>query len=135
MLDKDKQKAIEMLVEGGYTITAIAKEIGIVRSTMYEWMKRDDFKAKLSEMQELKNDVLKENVKGNAEDNIRVLEQLRDNSANDMTRYHAANVLLGFAGWNDKQTHEVTIKNDESDQKNYLLELLNKKKQQKEEEE
>lgn len=128
LLHERHMRAIEMLVEGGYTITAIAEEAEVTRTTMYSWMRRDDFKAKLSEMQETKNDTLKENVKGNAEANIKVLEELRDKSSNDMTRYHAANVLLGFAGWNDKQSHEITIKNDDTDSKNHLLDLLNDKK-------
>lgn len=127
MLHERQLRAIEMLVEGNFTITAIALEVDVTRKTLYTWMRRDDFKAKLHEMQQLKDDVLRQSVKGNAEANIKVLEELRDNSKNDMTRYHAANILLSFAGWNNNQTHEITIKQDDSDSKNHLLEMLKDK--------
>lgn len=127
MLRENHLKAIEMLVEGNFSITAIANEVDVTRGTLYNWMAKDDFKAKLQETQQLKDDILRQNVKGNAEANIRVLENLRDNSANDMTRYHASNVLLGFAGWNSNQTHEITIKSDDSDAKNHMMDLLKKK--------
>ncbi|MBS4207458.1 phBC6A51 family helix-turn-helix protein [Bacillus sp. FJAT-50079] len=135
MLEERQLKAIEMLVEGGHTITAIAKEVGVSRKTMYTWMSKDNFKAKLQEMQELKNNILKEKVKGNAEANIKVLEELRDSSKNDMTRYHCANILLQYAGWNSNQVQEITIKSDDSNDKNYLLDLLKKKREEKQDQE
>jgi transposase-like protein len=125
MLDERHLLAIERIVDGTYTLTAIAKEVGVTRKTLYSWMKKDDFKAKLNEMQEAKNDVLKEKVKATAEKNIKTLEHLRDSSKNDMTRYHCANLLLAYAGWKDNQTTEITIKTDETDSKNELLSMLN----------
>lgn len=132
MLDERHLKAIEMLVEGTSTITAIAKEVRVSRRTLYDWMAKDDFKAKLHELQTHKDNVLREKVKGNAEENIKALEKLRDSSANDMVKYNAANQLLNYAGWSNNQVHEVTIKQDDNEQKNHLLDLLNE--EQKEEE-
>ena len=45
MLHERHMKAIEMLVEGSSMITAIAKEVDVTRTTLYSWMKRDDFKS------------------------------------------------------------------------------------------
>lgn len=125
MLDERHLLAIERLVDGNHTITAIAKEVGVTRKTLYSWMSKDDFMQKLHEMQETKNDILKEKVKATAEKNIKTLEHLRDNSNNDMTRYHCANLLLTYAGWKDSQATEITIKADDNDSKNHLLSMLN----------
>lgn len=128
MLDERRLKAIEMLVSGNHTITAIAKEVGVTRKTLYSWMDKDDFKAKLHEMQELKDMTIREGVKGDAENNIKILKKLRDSAKNEMVKFQSAKQLLDYAGWHSNQKHEITFKDDDSEAKNAMLDMLQQSK-------
>lgn len=46
MLDERKEKAIAMIISGE-SITDVAKLVGVYRSTIYDWLKDDEFKAEL----------------------------------------------------------------------------------------
>ncbi|MGF9714980.1 phBC6A51 family helix-turn-helix protein [Paenibacillus naphthalenovorans] len=56
MIDARKEKAIQLLLEAELKITEIAKEVGVVRQTIYDWMKDPEFSAELdSRRQEIKD--------------------------------------------------------------------------------
>ncbi|WP_416147908.1 phBC6A51 family helix-turn-helix protein [Salipaludibacillus sp. HK11] len=124
MPDK-KLRAIELLAQRNITVKAIAEELQVSRTTIYAWLKDAEFKAKLEEMNRLRDAYLKQELKDKAEDYIRALEKLGNNSKNDMVKLRALENLLMHSGWN--QTQEVTVKTDESESKNAMIQLLKQK--------
>ncbi|MEB1806609.1 MAG: hypothetical protein LPK26_04750 [Bacillaceae bacterium] len=135
MLKESQFKAIELLVEGRLTVQAIAdhEEVDVSRGTLYNWMKNNEFKEKLEETMKYKSDIMKESLKGRIDEYIDTLESLRKKSKNDMARYQSSQALLNYAGWSMNEKKEVSFKNDETENKNALLEMLKSKKQEEEE--
>lgn len=129
MLKDNQYKAIELLVDGKLNITQIAKhkDVNVTRRTIYNWMKNETFKKALQEALQLKDDVLRESIKGRAEESLRALEKIRDTSKNDIAKYHASNLLLSYAGWTDKQVTEVNVNHTADESRNKLLDILNSK--------
>ncbi|WP_404403827.1 phBC6A51 family helix-turn-helix protein [Jeotgalibacillus malaysiensis] len=127
MLRENQIKAIELIVHGNKTVTAIAEEVGVSRKTFYEWMKKQEFRDMLNEMTELKSEFLREAVKGNVEEYIDSLEQIRKTTKNDMARYHTTTTLLNYAGWLQNQKQEISINKEDKEEKNVMLDMLNEK--------
>ncbi|WP_339227828.1 phBC6A51 family helix-turn-helix protein [Oceanobacillus sp. FSL K6-2867] len=127
MLTDKKLKAIEMISSGEYTVTAIAEELGVSRGAIYKWMKDPKFKAKLEEMNKLRDAYLKQELKDKAGKYLKELEKLGMKSKNDMVRMRAIQDLLAHADWN--QQTEITI-NTNDDNKNDLLALWKEKQSQ-----
>ncbi len=46
-LNEKQMRCIEMMIEDSMEITKIAKELGVSRTTIYNWMKDERFKAEL----------------------------------------------------------------------------------------
>lgn len=56
MIDEKKIKCIELMIDGEHNKTEIAKIVGIDRTTIYNWLKDDEFVAALdSRLQEIKD--------------------------------------------------------------------------------
>ena len=127
MLTDKKLKAIELLSAGEMTVTAIAEELNVGRTTIYAWLKDSKFKAKLEEMNKLKDAYLKQELKDKAGKYLKELEKLGMKSKNDMVRVRAIQDLLAHADWN--QQTEITI-NTNDDNKNDLLAMWKEKKNQ-----
>ncbi|MBU3098369.1 MULTISPECIES: phBC6A51 family helix-turn-helix protein [Clostridium] len=51
MLDERQIRAVEAKAKG-FTITDVAKEAGVSRNTVYEWIKLEEFKAELSRFEQ-----------------------------------------------------------------------------------
>jgi len=51
MLDERQIRAVEAKAKG-FTITDVAKEAGVSRNTVYEWIKLEEFKAELSKLEQ-----------------------------------------------------------------------------------
>lgn len=55
-LNEKQYRCIEMLVEKNMNVSEVARELGVVRNTIYNWMKSDEFQAELSKTeQEIKD--------------------------------------------------------------------------------
>lgn len=60
MLDERKIKLIELIIEGSLNKTEIAKQIGVARQTLYEWMSQEEWIAEYDRLlQEIKTNANK----------------------------------------------------------------------------
>lgn len=61
MIDERQRKAIELMVSGEYQITQVAELVGVHRSTIYNWMDNEEFKAEMNKrVQDIKTRAEKE---------------------------------------------------------------------------
>jgi len=61
MIDERQRKAIELIVSGEYQITQVAELVGVHRTTIYNWMDNDEFKAEMDKrLQDIKTRAEKE---------------------------------------------------------------------------
>jgi hypothetical protein len=131
MLNDKQLKAIELLSDGELSVKAIAEheDVSVSRTTLYSWMKLDGFTDKLTEMNELRDKLLRDAVKKRVHQYIDRLEKLSDKSKNEMVKLNATKELLSHAGWNSN-VQDINIKDDrQQDNKNELMEMWKKKKQ------
>ena len=130
MLSDKQLKAIELLSDGELTVKAIAahEEVDVSRTTLYSWMKSEEFTDKLSELNELRNQLLKDAVNKRVNRYIDRLESLSEKSKNPMVQLNATKELLSHAGWNSN-VQDINIKDDrQQDNTNELMEMWKKKK-------
>jgi DNA-binding XRE family transcriptional regulator len=60
MLDERRIKLIELIIEGSLNKTEMAKQIGVARQTLYEWMGQDEWTAEYDRrLQEIKTNANK----------------------------------------------------------------------------
>ncbi|KUO66136.1 MAG: hypothetical protein APF84_12505 [Gracilibacter sp. BRH_c7a] len=60
MLDERKIKLIELIIEGSLNKTEMAKQIGVARQTLYEWMAQEEWIAEYDRLlQEIKTNANK----------------------------------------------------------------------------
>lgn len=52
LLTEQQYKAVELLIEGEFTKTEVAKKVGISRNTLHRWLRDDRFVAELREIAE-----------------------------------------------------------------------------------
>jgi transposase-like protein len=128
MLTEQQLKAVELVLEGEKTVTAIAKECGVSRPTMYSWMNKDEFKEKLSALDDLRDEFLRKAIKSRVEVYKERLEALSEKSPNDMVKLNATKELMSHAGWNSN-VQDINIKDDrQQDNTNDMLDMYRKKK-------
>lgn len=61
MIDERQRKAIELIVSGEYQITQVAELVGVHRTTIYNWLDNEEFKAEMDKrLQDIKNQAEKE---------------------------------------------------------------------------
>lgn len=126
---KDKQlRAIELLALGEMTVKAIAEELEVSRTTIYAWLKNSEFKAKLKEMNDLKDAYLKQELKEKAKDYLKEMENVANKSKNQLAKIRALENLLNYAGWQFNESQEITFKSDD-DNSNKLLQMWKSKNQ------
>lgn len=124
----DKQlKVIDMLIENEKSISDICSDVGIARSTFYDWRRGNKlFNQKLDEAVEERVKTLKQNVRSNAAKYVKWLEDIAEKSKNDNARVAALGKLSTLGELDPAFKQEITVKNDESEQKNVLLGMLKK---------
>ncbi|MFB4472153.1 phBC6A51 family helix-turn-helix protein [Oceanobacillus caeni] len=132
MLTDKKKEAIKLLASGEMTVQDIAKHLEVSRGTIYYWLKDNEFKTKLEEMNKLRNAYLKQELKDKAGNYIKSLESLSVKSKNDMVKLRALEDLLMHGGWTNEQDININTNNDNA---NKLLEMWKRKKQESNEDE
>ncbi len=56
MIDERQRKSIELMVSGEYTVTEIAELVGVHRTTIYNWLDKEEYKTELDKrLQEIKH--------------------------------------------------------------------------------
>lgn len=116
-LDDRQLKAIELLA-GGEVIKVVADKVGVHRKTIYDWLKKDIFKAELDrQVKELKSNVEKK-LLTNVNPFIDELTKIALYSESDKTRLDAItyciNRLIGTPTKVQQDITEDTNKEDNS---------------------
>ena len=116
-LDDRQLKAIELLA-GGEVIKVVADKVGVNRKTIYDWLKKDIFKAELDrQVKELKSNVEKK-LLTNVNPFIDELTKIALYSESDKTRLDAItyciNRLIGTPTKVQQDITEDTNKEDNS---------------------
>jgi DNA invertase Pin-like site-specific DNA recombinase len=113
MLNRKKQKAIELILKGISTVD-ISKEIAVSRMTLYRWKKEDEeFKQELEEKQEeirqeMKNKFLNiAYTKG-----IKSLEKIVDGSKNPIAQVQAIKELFSLAGFTPDNNMDINFNSE-----------------------
>jgi transposase-like protein len=128
MLTEQQLKAAELILDGEMTVKDVATECGVTRPTIYNWMKLEEFKEKLSELDEVRDQLLRKATQSRVDVYLSRLEKLSDKSKNPMVQLNATKELMSHAGWNSN-VQELNIKDDrQQDNKNELMEMWKKKK-------
>jgi transposase-like protein len=128
MLSEQQLKAAELILDGELTVKAVASECGVTRPTIYAWMKLEEFKEKLSELDEYRDQLLRKATQSRVDVYLNRLEKLSEKSKNDMVQLNATKELMSHAGWNSN-VQDINIKDDrQQDNKNELMEMWKKKK-------
>jgi predicted DNA-binding protein YlxM (UPF0122 family) len=124
----DKQlQMIEELVKGEKSIVQICEMYDIPRSTYYEWKRNNKlFNNALREALELKDKVLKQNVKSSTEKYVRWLEKQAENGKNENAKVSALKELIEISGIKDIENDMGN--RDESASKNKLLDMIRLKR-------
>lgn len=130
MLNKKQLDLIEYLVEGMPVMEAVQKA-GVPKSTYYDWMKNPnhEFTKAYEEMLNFHVSEVKKSVKKDANNIVKALQDILYKGDNENARVNASAKLMTFAELDPSSKQELTIKNDDSDKKNVLLDMLKKSKQ------
>lgn len=129
MLTEKQTKLIELLVAGAHDIQACCDMALVKRSTYYYWQNNNKaFQEAYNDAIELKVNRAKQNIRRNVDVYLNRLDKLSETGANENARVNAIAKLLTLAELDPQFKQEVTIKTDDSDSKNYMMEMLNKKK-------
>jgi len=93
MLDK-RQTTVCELIATGIPITEVAEQSGVARSTIYEWKKLDEVKARVEVLgQEYLSQTIA-NIKAEGPKSLRALIKLRDNASSEKVRLDACAKIL-----------------------------------------
>ena len=93
MLD-DRQLVVCELIATGIPITEVAKQSGVARSTIYEWKKLEEIKARVDVLgQEYLNQTIA-NIKAEGPKSLQALIKLRDNAKSEKVRLDACAKIL-----------------------------------------
>ena len=93
MLNDNQRKASEMYAKGE-KVTDIARVIGVSRTTIYDWLKNDEFKADVDiHLKQMKSQAEKK-VVSNIEGYLTELEKIALTSKSDKTRLDALSFLI-----------------------------------------
>lgn len=126
-LSEKQLNVIEELVKGDMSITDICSMYGIGRSTYYDWKRYNAlFNSTLHEALELKDKVLKQNVKSSTEKYVRWLEKQAENGKNENAKVSAMKELIEISGIKDLE--EASDNKDETKIKNKLMDMIKGRK-------
>ena len=93
MLDERQIKAVEAKSKG-FTITDVAKEAGVSRNTVYEWIKLEAFKAELSKLEQDFLSSTKQAVISYGPKVVEELKKLATSGKSEKIRFDALSKLL-----------------------------------------
>lgn len=129
-LNEKQIKVIELYVEGELPVTEICELVQVPRSTFYEWKKNNKvFKETLEEAIELKVNEAKQRIRIGVNKYINRLEKLQESGKNEQAIVNAIKSLLTLGELDPSFKQDITINKDESESKNYLLDMLKKEKE------
>lgn len=120
-------KLIELIVSEEKSITEATNEVGISRTSYYDYIKNPVFKQAMDEAIELKVKEARKHIKINVNKYLKQLDNLSEKGKNEAARVNALKTLLTMGELDPSTKQEVTVKNDESEQKNVLLDMLKEK--------
>lgn len=113
MLDERQIRAVEAKSKG-FTITDVAKEAGVSRNTVYEWIKLEEFKAELSKLEQDFLSSTKQAVISYGPKVVAELKKLATESKSEKVRLDALSKLLDKTMSNATKI-EVTDGRDDKD--------------------
>lgn len=93
MLDERQIKAVEAKAKG-FTITDVAKEAGVSRNTVYEWIKLEEFKAELSKLEQDFLSSTRQAVISYGPKVVEELKKLATKGTSEKVRFDALSKLL-----------------------------------------
>lgn len=93
ILSKQQSDMIDMILEGN-TMTDIAKEIGVHRSTLYVWKDLDFVRAELEERRRQLRKAARDKITGRVNKCLDNLIDMADNSTDQRVKYNANKYLL-----------------------------------------
>jgi len=133
-LTEKQMKLIELLVEGNLTIKDACEQVGISRVTYYSWMQGEGkkgraFQKAYEEALDFKVNESKRRIKNDINGLIDSLMKIIKSGSNETAKVNAVAKLLTYAELDPQFKQEVTIKTDDSESKNALLDMLEKKKE------
>lgn len=94
MLDRRKLEAIELLVDGVETKKDIAEQIGVSRTTLYDWLKDPEFLLELGKSEQAAKHFTQQKINRKKDRLVEIIHEIAESSANDMARLNAAKDLL-----------------------------------------
>lgn len=132
-LSEKQLELIKLLVKGEKPITDCLKEVQIAKSTYYDWRKNNHvFNKAIDEAVENNVNALKQNVRSNAKKYIKLLEDIAANGKNENARTNALGKLINLGELDPSFKQEVTVKNEETTEKNKLKAMLQRKQDEEE---
>lgn len=120
-LDQRHFRAMEMLLEGTYTMQEIADEVGISRRQLYNWLEMDEFKTAYNNM-----------VINHGKNRLReVMDSMYDAAIDERSAAAAKLILEAHEILNKKQTQDVNVHVDNNIDFKSIREQLKRLKQEK----
>ncbi|WP_051263266.1 phBC6A51 family helix-turn-helix protein [Tuberibacillus calidus] len=107
ILDDRKILAIELLADGEYTKTEIAKKCGIARQTLYDWLDNDLFRAELDRRLQQKKSLVQKKIDGKLDFVIEKLYELANDSSNKRVQAQVLQYLADRALGKPTSKHEI----------------------------
>ena len=129
-LDARQLKAIELLASGE-TVRVVADSVGVNRKTVYDWLKKENFKADLDrQVKELKSNVEKK-LLSNVNPFLDELTKIALYSDSDKTRLDAITYCINrLVGTPTKVQQDITEKEEmQTNSKADIQEMLKKVRQ------
>lgn len=129
-LDARQLKAIELLASGE-TVRVVADSVGVNRKTVYDWLKKENFKAELDrQVKELKSNVEKK-LLSNVNPFLDELTKIALYSDSDKTRLDAITYCINrLVGTPTKVQQDITEKEEmQTNSKADIQEMLKKVRQ------
>lgn len=129
-LDARQLKAIELLASGE-TVRVVADSVGVNRKTVYDWLKKENFKAELDrQVKELKSNVEKK-LLSNVNPFLDELTKIALYSDSDKTRLDAITYCINrLVGTPTKVQQDITEKEEmRTNSKADIQEMLKKVRQ------
>lgn len=120
-LDARHFRAMEMLLEGTYTMQEIADEVGISRRQLYNWLEWDEFKTAYNNM-----------VINHGKNRLReVMDAMYDAAIDEKSAAAAKLILEAHEILNKKQTQDVNVNVNNNIDLKSIREQLKKMKREK----
>lgn len=134
LLSDKQRELVSRIATGDEPITYVLKDLGIPISNYYYWRNNSQpFNAAIDEAIELKVQEARKLIKTEINTHIKELSKLAKGGKNEQARINAYKTLFDLAELFNN-TQEITIKSADKEEKNELLSMLNKDKDQQDDE-